>query len=347
MKLSELCKRLQGELVGNGDIEINNLAKIQYAREGDVTFLANPKYAKYLDNTKASAVIVSKTENVKNIPHIKVDEPYLAFQKALTIVYPEHNQIIKGIHSTAVICESAKIADNVNIGPHVYIGNNVHIGSNTTIFPGSVIIDNSNVGDNCILYSNVCIYNDCEIEDNVIIHSGVVVGSDGFGFAPVDQKYDKIPQVGKVVIESDVEIGANCAIDRATIGETRIKRGCKIDNLVQIAHNVIIGENTVIAAQTGIAGSTIIGNHVTVGGQVGIVGHIEVGDNAVLAAQSGISKNVPEGEIWFGYPAGPIAKQRKIEVSLRHLPELNKRVKSLEKLIDGLQDKIQKMENGE
>ena len=347
MKLSELCTLLQGELVGNGDIEIINLAKIQDAQEGDLTFLANPKYAKYLETTKASAVLVAKSSYVENIAHIKVDEPYLSFQKALKIVYPVNNERFKGIHPTVVIGENANIAKDVRIGPFVYIGSNVRLGKNTTIYPGCIIIDDAKIGTNCLLYSNVSVYNGCEIQDNVIIHSGVVIGSDGFGFAPSGRQYDKIPQVGKVVIESDVEIGANCTIDRATIGETRIKKGSKIDNLVQIAHNVEVGENTVIAAQTGISGSTKLGEHVTVAGQVGITGHIEVGDDAVLAAQSGISKNVPKGEVWFGYPAGPISRKKKVEVSLRHLPELNKKIKILEKTIIDLQEKITNMEKGE
>ena len=347
MKLRELCTLLQGELVGNGDIEILNLAKIQDAQEGDLTFLANPKYVKYLEHTKASAILVAKDYEVENIAHIKVDEPYLSFQKALKIVYPENVSLFKGIHPTAIIGDNSNIAKDVNIGPFVYIGSNVHVGQKTTIYPGCTIIDDSKIGKNCLLYSNVNIYNNCELQDNVIVHSGVVIGSDGFGFAPNGRKYDKIPQVGKVVIESDVEIGANSTIDRATVGETRIKKGSKIDNLVQIAHNVEIGENTVIAAQVGVSGSTKIGKHVTVAGQVGIVGHIEVGDDAVLAAQSGISKSVPKGEIWFGYPAGPISRQKKVEVSLRHLPELNKKIKDLEKTIVELQQKMISMENGE
>jgi UDP-3-O-[3-hydroxymyristoyl] glucosamine N-acyltransferase len=345
MKLSELCTLLQGELVGNGDIEIVNLAKIQDAQEGDLTFLANPKYVKYLVNTKASAILVAKTDKVDNIAHIKVDEPYLSFQKALKIIYPENNSQFKGIHPTAILGENSIIEKGANIGPFVYIGANVHVGKNTTIFPGCVINDDTIIGQNCLLYSNVNIYNKCEIQDNVILHCGVVIGSDGFGFAPNGKIYDKIPQVGKVVIESDVEIGANSTIDRATVGETRIKQGSKIDNLVQVAHNVEIGENTVIAAQAGVSGSTKIGKHVTVAGQVGIVGHIEVGDDAILAAQSGISKNVPNGEIWFGYPAGPISRQKKVEASLRHLPELNKKIKNLEKKITELQEKIINLEN--
>lgn len=347
MKLSELCTLLQGELVGNGEIEISSLAKIQDAKEGDLTFLANPKYAKYLETTKASAILVTKADNAENIACIKVDEPYLSFQKALNIIYPINNQRFNGIHSSAVLSDNTNVADGANIGPLVYIGSNVQIGKNTTIYPGCVIIDGAKIGKNCLLFSNVNVYNDCEIQDNVILHSGVVIGSDGFGFAPNGRKYDKIPQVGKVVIESDVEIGANCTIDRATIGETRIKKGCKIDNLVQIAHNVIVGENTVIAAQSGISGSTKIGEHVTVAGQVGIVGHIEVGDDAILAAQSGISKSVPKGEVWFGYPAAPINKQKKIEVILRHLPEMSKKFKIMEKTIDELKDKLSKVEKGE
>ena len=223
----------------------------------------------------------------------------------------------------------------------------MQIGENTTIYPGCIIVEGAKIGKNCLLFSNVNVYNDCEINDNVIIHSGVVIGCDGFGFAPSGRKYDKIPQVGKVVIESDVEIGANCTIDRATIGETRVKNGCKLDNLVQVAHNVIVGENTVIAAQSGISGSTTIGEHVTIAGQVGIVGHIEVGDDAILAAQSGISKSVPKGEIMFGYPAIPIAKQKKIEVIMRQLPEMRKKFKIMEKTIDELKDKLSELEKGE
>jgi UDP-3-O-[3-hydroxymyristoyl] glucosamine N-acyltransferase len=347
MKLSELCTLLQGELVGNGDIEITSLAKIQEAKEGDLTFLANPKYAKYLENTKASAVLVTKADSVKNITHIIVDEPYLSFQKALNIIYPENNQRFKGIHPSAVIGKNTTIAEGVNIAPLVYIGTNVQIGENTTIYPGCAIIDGAKIGKNCLLFSNVNVYDDCEIQDNVIIHSGVVIGSDGFGFAPNGRKYDKIPQVGNVVIESDVEIGANTTIDRATVGETRIKQGSKLDNLVQVAHNVVVGENTVIASQSGISGSTKIGEHVTIAGQVGIVGHIEVGDDAILAAQSGISKNVPNAEIMFGTPAIPLAKQKKIEVIVRQLPEMRKKFKIMEKTIDELVDKLSELEKGE
>lgn len=342
MKLSEICSSLNGELVGDGDIDINGLAKIDEAGVGDLTFLANPKYEKFLEETNASAILVSKKlENVK-IPHIRVDDPYLSFQKSLGLIYPKHYSIIKDIHPSAVISDGVKIGNNVSIGAFVYIAPNSEIGENTVIYPGCVIEENVKIGKNCKISSNVSINYNCEIGDNAIIHSGVVIGSDGFGFAPSNQVYEKIPQVGKVVIENDVEIGANCTIDRATIGETRIKNGCKIDNLVQIAHNVVLGENTVIAAQTGISGSTKVGKHVTIAGQVGIVGHIEIGDNAILAAKSGISKSVPSGEVMFGIPAKQLAKQKKVEVVMRHLPELNKKIHQMEKIIIELEEKLKK-----
>lgn len=344
MRLSELCGLLHGELVGDGDIEIKNVARIENATANDLTFVANPKYLKYLDSTKASAVLVSRSvENVK-ISHIKVDDPYLAFKKSLKIIYPPKQPPFKSIHSLASIDDSAIIAEDVKIGPFVYIGPKVEINSGTVIYPGTVVEAEVKIGKNCILCNNVSIYHQCEIGDNVIVHSGVVIGSDGFGFAHTDDIYEKIPQIGKVIIEDDVELGANCTIDRATVGETRIKKGCKLDNLVQVAHNVVIGENTVIAAQSGIAGSTKIGKHVTIAGQVGIVGHIEIGDDAILAAQSGISKNVPKGEVVFGSPAIPLKKQKKIEAVQRHLPEMNKKLHQLEKIIIELEEKIKKLD---
>ncbi len=346
MKLSELCSLLQGELVGDGEIQIKSLAKIEDAGKGDLTFLANPKYLKFLENTNASAILVSKaTENVK-ISHIIVDDPYLSFNKSLKIIYPPKQAPFTGVHKSALIDKSAILAKNVQIGPFVYVGPGTEIGEGSVVYPGCVVEENVKIGKNCLISNNVCIYNECEIGDNVILHSGVVIGSDGFGFAPSGQKYEKISQVGKVVIENDVEIGANCTIDRATIGETRIKCGCKLDNLVQIAHNVVLGENTVIAAQSGISGSTKVGKHVTIAGQVGIVGHIEIGDDAVLAAQAGISKSVPKGEVWFGSPAILLAKQKKIEVIMRHLPEMNKKLHQMEKTIIELGEKIKKMGKG-
>jgi UDP-3-O-[3-hydroxymyristoyl] glucosamine N-acyltransferase len=342
MKLSEIAKYLQGEMITDSDVEITGLAKIESAKPGQMTFLANRKYARYLNETKASAVIVLKSQQFVKLPHIKVDDPYLAFLRVLKLLHPSDIPKFSGIHTTAVISDSAVIGDQVSIGAYVYLGEKVRIGNNTIIFPNCTLLDNVVIGANSIIYPNVSIRENCQLGNNVIIHNGAVIGSDGFGFAPVDDTYEKIPQIGRVVVGDDVEIGANTTVDRATMGETIIKKGCKIDNLVQIAHNVIIEENTVIAAQSGISGSTKIGRHVTMAGQVGIVGHVSIGDNAVLAAQTGVSKDIPAGEVWFGSPALPIMKQKKIEVCLRHLPELTKKIHQLEKSIIELEEKLKR-----
>jgi UDP-3-O-[3-hydroxymyristoyl] glucosamine N-acyltransferase len=340
MKLLEVAEFLNGELVGDPDIQISALAKIQSASAGELTFLANPKYGKYLESTRASAVLISKTEKSPGINHIRVDDPYLSFLEVLNLLYPLKDPDFNGIHPTAVVSETAVIGKNVQIGPNVYIGEFVKIGDNSLIYPNCVLLDNAQIGENCRFYPRVSIRQGCRVGNNVIIHDGAVIGSDGFGFAPAAEKYKKIPQMGIVVIEDDVEIGANSTVDRATIGETIIRNGCKIDNLVQIAHNVEIGENSVIASQTGISGSTKVGKHVTIAGQVGIVGHIEIGDNAILAAKSGISKDVPVGEVWFGYPAMTIMKQKRIEASLRRLPELSKKFNKLVKHIEEIEEKL-------
>jgi UDP-3-O-[3-hydroxymyristoyl] glucosamine N-acyltransferase len=277
------------------------------------------------------------------MPHIRVADPYLGFLLILEKLNPPKPPNFQGIHPSASIDPSVDFGENVTVGPLVYIGKNVSIGSGTIIYPGCVILDGVKIGRNSKFYPNVSIREDCIIGSNVIIHDSTVIGSDGFGFAPGADAYRKIPQSGIVRVEDDVEIGANCAIDRATLGETVIKKGCKLDNLIQIAHNVIVGENTVIAAQTGISGSTKIGQNVTIAGQVGIVGHISIGDKSIIAAQSGISKDVPPGEIWFGYPAQPIMKQKKVEASLRHLPEIAKKVHQLEKLSIELEEKLKKL----
>lgn len=347
MKLIEIAKFVKGELVGDPDIPISGLAKIQSASNGELTFLANPKYRKYLESTKASAILISKNQQSPDINHIRVDDPYMSFLEVLSLFYPVKDPDFNGIHTTAVVDDTADIGKNVQIGPNVYIGESVKIGKNSVIFPNCVLFDYVQIGENCRFYSRVSIRESCRVGNGVIIHDGTVIGSDGFGFAPDGEKYKKIPQMGIVVIEDDVEIGANSTIDRATIGETIIKKGCKIDNLVQIAHNVEIDDNTVVAAQTGISGSTKIGKHVIIAGQVGTVGHIEIGDNAILGAKSGISKNVPAGEMWFGYPAMKIMKQKKIEANLRRLPEMSKKVTKLIKQLEELEDKLNLMGGGD
>ena len=343
MNLDQIARLLDGELVGDPDLEIKGLGKIEAAGPGELTFLANPKYTKFLSTTKASAVLVSKEFEDISIPHIRVADPYLGFLLVLEQLNPPKAPGFTGIDPSANIDPDAHLAEDVCIGPLVYIGKNVTIGRGTVLYPGCVILDDVQIGENCKFYPNVSIREECLIGNNVIIHDGTVIGSDGFGFAPGASEYRKIPQRGIVRIEDDVEIGANCAIDRATIGETLIKKGCKLDNLIQIAHNVVIGENTVIAAQTGVSGSTKIGRNVTVAGQVGIVGHITIGDKSIIAAQSGISKDVPAGEIWFGDPAQPIMKQKKVEASLRHLPEIARKVHQLEKLSIELEEKLKKL----
>lgn len=343
MNLDQIARLLDGELVGDPDLEIKGLGKIEEAGPGELTFLANPKYTKFLTTTKASAVLVSNEFKDVSIPHIRVTDPYLGFLLILEKMNPPKPPGFTGIDPSASIDSEAHLAEDVCIGPMVYIGKNVTIGRGTVVYPGCVILDDVQIGENCKFYPNVSVREECRIGNNVIIHDGSVIGSDGFGFAPGASEYRKIPQRGIVRIEDDVEIGANCAIDRATMGETLIRKGCKLDNLIQIAHNVVIGENTVIAAQTGVSGSTKIGKNVTVAGQVGIVGHITIGDKSIIAAQSGVSKDVPAGEIWFGYPAQPIMKQKKVEASLRHLPDIARKVHQLEKLSIELEEKLKKL----
>ena len=343
MKLADIAKFLNCELIGNEDVEIKRVAEIQSAVDGDITFIANPKYEKFFDTTKASAVIVGKNfaKRRDDLSILLVDDPYFAFVKVLKLLNPPVELLPPGIHPTAVVSESAVLGKNVRIGANAVIGERVRIGNNTTIMPGVVIGDDVEIGNDVLIYPNVTIYHKCKIGNRVIIHSGTVIGSDGFGFAPrPDGSYEKIPQVGIVVIEDDVEIGSNCSIDRATLGETVIKRGAKLDNLIQIAHNVVIGENTVIAAQTGIAGSTKIGRNCVLAGQVGIVGHIEIADRTTIAAQSGVSKSITEpGKVYFGYPAREHSVALRIEGAIRQLPDLIKEFRDLkskiEKLVSG------------
>ena len=338
--LGDICRHVHGELHGDADLVITGPAEIATARPGNITFLANPKYRQQLATTKASAVLIDDKAGVTPaIPYIKVPDAYFAFLQTVQLFFPEKELLEPGIHLSAVVDPSAKIGEGTRIGANVTIAAGVQIGKNCRIFPNCVLLQETHIGDDCILYPGVTIREKCRIGNRVIIHNGAVIGSDGFGFAPHEGRYVKIPQVGIVVIEDDVEIGANATIDRATLGETRIRRGAKLDNLVHIAHNVEVGEHTVIAAQTGISGSTKIGKNVKMGGQVGTVGHITIGDNAQIGAQSGVSKSVPPGEVVFGYPARPIMKTKRIEAVLSNLPDLLKRVRQLEKRLEELEKK--------
>lgn len=340
IKLDRLCKLIGSEIPQNAEqIEISGVAAIEDAGPDDVTFIANLKYKKYLSTTRAGAVIISKDiVPPDSLISLIVDDPYFAFLKVLEVFNcRSHQDIASGIHVNAIIDPDAVVGDNVSIGAFVVIGPGVAIGSGTTIGPCTVILKNSRIGENCIIYPNVTVMDDCTIGDRVLVHAGAVIGSDGFGFTPHKGSLHKIPQIGNVHIGDDVEIGACTCIDRAAFGQTVVEKGTKIDNLVQIAHNVRIGSNTVIAAQTGISGSTRIGSGVKIGGQAGFAGHLTIGDGASVGAQAGVTKDVPEGETVSGYPAKKHMKAMKLEAALRNLPNMMKNVREQEKRISELE----------
>jgi UDP-3-O-[3-hydroxymyristoyl] glucosamine N-acyltransferase len=317
---------LEGQVVGNPDAEVSTLSKIEEGTNGSLTFLSNPKYANFIYTTEASVTIVNKNfvpEAPISTTLIKVEDAYGAFAKVLTFYAQAKNDSKKGIEQPVFMSEDVQFGGDLYVGSFTYIGKNVTLGDNVKIFPNCYIGDNVTIGDNVLIYSGVRIYSETVIGNNCNFHSGVIIGSDGFGFAPnAAGSYDKIPQIGNVIIENDVEIGAGTTIDRATMGSTVIRNGVKLDNQIQIAHNVEIGEHTVIAAQTGIAGSTKIGKHCTIGGQVGIVGHIIIGNNVRIQAQSGVQKNLKDDEIVQGTPAFNYNDFSKSYVHFRNLPKM-------------------------
>jgi UDP-3-O-[3-hydroxymyristoyl] glucosamine N-acyltransferase len=329
----QLAEKIGAEFTGDGEALIHSAAPIESAGPGQVTFLSNPVYKKYLATTRASAVVVGRDMTVEGPAAIIARNPYLAFSHIIDFIYPPVYEEVWGIHPTAVIADSARLPDKIRIGPHVVIEDNVIIGEKTVVGAGTFIGTKTRVGSGCTIAPNVSIMHDCRLGDNIIIHAGTVIGSDGFGFAPSEpgQEFKKIRQVGWVEIGDNVELGANVTVDRGAIGPTIIGRGVKIDNLVMIAHNVKIGENSIIVAQVGISGSTKLGKSVILAGQVGLVGHIEIGDGAVVGAQSGISKSLEGGRTYFGYPARPIGEAKRLEAALRNLPDLLKRVRQIEK----------------
>jgi UDP-3-O-[3-hydroxymyristoyl] glucosamine N-acyltransferase len=350
VKVKDIASLLHGSVVGDADIDVSHVAKIEEAGAGDITFVANPKYEKYLGSTRASAVVVSRDLDEKKlngrkrqIAFVKVDDPYICFLQLLQTLEATDDLPFAGIHSTAVIAPSADLSSGVAIGAHAVIGERVHVGRDSKIAQGTVIADDVVMGSGARIHANVTIRERCRLGDRVIIHSGTVIGSDGFGFAPdKDGTYKKIPQVGTVVLEDDVEIGANCAIDRATLGETLLKRGVKLDNLVHVAHNVVIGENTMIAAQAGIAGSTKVGKNVLMGGQVGVINHVEIADKVSIIAQSGVSKSLTKaGTTYFGSPAKEQRTAFRIEAALRRLPDLIEEVKQLRERVERLEKQSQ------
>ncbi len=342
IKLKDAADFVGGVVIGNPNLEISNIAKIEEAKEGDLTFLYLPAYEKYLETTKASAVIISpqfkKTRT--DLSYIEVQDPKAAFQKIVTTLL-KHEINLFGIDPTASIHPTAKIGKNVAIGKNVVISSNCEIGDNSYIFHNTVVMDNVKIGSYTLIYPNVTIRENCIIGNNVIIHSNTCIGSDGFGYVQNQKgEYEKVPQIGNVIIEDDVEIGSNVSIDRAALGSTIIKRGVKIDNLVQVAHNVIIGEHTAIAAQAGISGSTKIGKHCMIAGQSGFVGHIEIADGTIIGAQAGISKSIKKPGIYRGSPAEEMSTQLRLEAHIRKLPSYLERIKKLEEKIASLERQI-------
>ncbi|MBI5219068.1 MAG: UDP-3-O-(3-hydroxymyristoyl)glucosamine N-acyltransferase [Bacteroidia bacterium] len=341
-----IAEFLQGEIEGDPEVKVTKIAKIEEGMPGALTFLANPLYTPYIYSTKASIVLVNKDfkpEKGISATLIRVEDAYKAFALLLELYVKSKNDI-KGIDELAFIDKTAVLGENIFIGAFSYIGRNVKIGNNVKIYPQVCLCENVQIGDNTVLRSGVKIYNDCIIGAGCILHSGVIIGADGFGFAPQKHcDFKKVPQIGNVVIEENVEIGSNTAIDRATLGSTIIRKGVKLDNLIQIAHNVEIGENTVIAAQTGISGSTKIGRDCMIGGQVGIVGHITIADEVKIAAQSGVGSSIKEkGAIVQGSPAFQIHEYQKSYVVYKQLPELRKQIIEFQQEIKKLKEDLLK-----
>ena len=334
--LRELAEIVDGKVVGDENIVITGASGIKEAKEGDITFVANPKYASLMRHTRASAIIVSIDVNGVACPLIRTEDPSLAFARIVNLLAP--NEIVrpKGIDSRAVIGRDVKLGRDVAIQPYAVIEDNVEIGDESIIYAGVYIGHHTRIGSKTTIYPNVSIWERITIGDRVIIHSGTVIGSGGFGFATVKGVHHGIPQIGTVIIEDDVEIGSNVTIDRARFDKTLIGKGTKIDNLVQIAHNVITGKNCIIVAQTGISGSTVLGKNVITAGQSGIVGHITIGDNAKIAAQAGVTKSVPPDTVVSGYPARPHQHAKRISACVQQLPNLYKRIKKLEEEIERL-----------
>ena len=331
---------LKGDIVGDPDIKVNTIARIEEGHPGALSFLANPRYEHYLYTTESSIVLVNRSfvASAKvNATLIKVEDAYKSFAALLQMV-DQARPRKKGVHDTAIIEATASVGKNVYIGPYVYIGENCTIGDDCSLYPHVYIGDNTRIGKKCTLNPGVKIYHDCIIGENCTIHAGTVIGSDGFGFAPQsDNEFMKIPQLGNVVIEDNVEIGSNVCIDRATMGSTIIRRGVKLDNLIQIGHNVEIGENTVMAGQTGISGSCKVGRNCMFGGQVGLAGHLKVADGTKIGAQSGIPGDIKkENSVLLGYPAIDVRDFMKSSVVFKKLPEMWKKIGDLEKQVEML-----------
>jgi UDP-3-O-[3-hydroxymyristoyl] glucosamine N-acyltransferase len=328
--LKDIALLIGGEIVGEENTDISSVNGIREAQEGDITFLANPLYRPLINTTKASAIITSQDISSAPKPIIRTEDPSAAFTKVIALFRGNPTQDVSpGIHGSAVIGKGVRIGKNPSIGALAVIDDNAEIGDNAVIYPHVYIGRNVRIGNDTKLYPSVTVREDCIIGNRVIVHSNSVIGSDGFGYIKVKGAYQKIPQTGIVYIDDDVEIGSNVSIDRARFDKTVIGKGTKVDNLVQIAHNVSVGDNTIIVSQSGISGSSRIGNDVILAGQAGIVGHIEIGDNVIVGAQAGVTKSVPAGTVVLGSPANDISAQKRIFACLHKLPELFKTVKQI------------------
>lgn len=342
-KATDIAAFLNGEVIGNGDVKVSNVSKIEEGEPGTLAFLANQKYENYIYSTNASVVLVNKSftpqQEIK-ATLIKVEDAYQAFASLLDLYMQAKANLRTGIEQPSFISENAKLGDDCYIGAFSYISDNTQVGNNVKVYPQVYIGSNVKIGNDCVLFPGVKIYDDCVVGDRCIIHSGAVIGSDGFGFAPQENgEYKKIHQIGNAILEDDVEIGANTTIDCATMGSTLIKKGTKLDNLIQIGHNVEIGQNNVFAAQVGVAGSTKVGDNCMFGGQVGIGGHIKVGDKVNLAAQSGVAQNTKGDQTLLGSPAIDIKVAMRAYMLLRRLPEIKNDVLQLKKELDSLKNK--------
>ncbi|HDN98147.1 MAG: UDP-3-O-(3-hydroxymyristoyl)glucosamine N-acyltransferase [Candidatus Omnitrophota bacterium] len=344
MKVEEIAKIVNGKVIGDNNVVITGISGIKEAKEGDLTFIANRKYLSLLKSTKASAVIVSPDiNNTGNATLIQVENPSLAFAKIVSLVGPEPIKFAPGIHPTAIIGENVSLGKGVSIQPYAVIEDGVEIGDETVIGAGVYVGHYTKIGKKCLIYPHVVIRERIKIGDRVIIHSGTVIGGDGFGFATVKGVHHKIPQIGTVEIGNDVEIGSNVTIDRARFDKTYIGNGVKIDNLVQIAHNVYIGDNTIVVAQVGISGSTVIGKNVIIAGQAGIIGHITIGDNAIIGGKAGVTKDVPPNVHVTGFPAREKWQDMRVHAYLRKQPELIEKIKKLEDRIKRLEERLERL----
>ncbi|TAJ97812.1 MAG: UDP-3-O-(3-hydroxymyristoyl)glucosamine N-acyltransferase [Candidatus Manganitrophaceae bacterium] len=337
--LQEIANWVHGTVSGDPHLRIRGIASIEEAKEGEITFLANPKYASKALQTRASAILVRAKIEAASSALVIVDDPYFAFTQLLSRFHPPR-RYPEGIDPRAAIGQAVILGTGVSIGPFVTVEDGAKIGDRVQLGAGVFVGEGSDVGEESLIYPNVTIREGVKIGKRVIVHSGTVIGSDGFGFAPHRGKYHKIPQVGGVIIEDDVELGANVTVDRATLGNTIVGAGTKVDNLVQIGHNVVIGDDSILVAQVGISGSAKIGRHVTLAGQVGVAGHLTIGDNVVVGGKSGVTKDIPAGENVSGFPPLPHKTWLKAQASFPHLPELRERIKALEREVQTLRQQM-------